>query len=284
MQEGNKLMIEAERRRMDLPEKLAIAALVGATITLIVFGGVLSAVLLLVTALVGWTRAFEENAAKGKPTLSGRGRLFVGGASAALAAIFHPNLSASVSHVAEPAPAATPAQRPAEARQTAKVPAADLAERRRKLASLIAGERKLDRQDVEGRLVFWDQIVALAPDDPKLAAQRADVERQVEELAIFRDQPELGAEIAEISNRLEGFGIVSVMNVTIRNRALSNLKDFRISCEHMSASGTVISRTNRTIYEVVPARSTKSFRNVNMGVVNPQSKRFSCQIDGASVG
>lgn len=276
-------MFEAERRPMDLPEKLTIAALVGAAATLIVFGGVLSAIMLLVTAFMGWTRVFEDSLAKGKPTLTGRGRLFIGGASAVLAGVLHPNLSTPIRHSSEPAPAATSAQKPPEDLQTVKVRPADLAERRRKLASLIAGEQEMDRQDVEGRLAFWDQIVALAPDDAKLAAQRADVQRQVEELAAFRDQPELGAEIVKISNRLEGFGIVSVMNVTIRNRALSNLKDFQISCEHMGASGTVISRTSRILYEAVPARSTKSFRNVNMGVVNPQSKRFLCQIEGASI-
>jgi len=275
--------MEAKRRGMDLPEKVSIAALIGSAATLIVFGGVLSAILFLIVAFMGWTRAFERNAAAGKPTLSGRARLLIGASAALAASAFHPNISVPIHSKPDTGTAGMKAQAPVEAPQAAKASPMNPAEVKRKLAALVAGERELDRQDVEGRLIFWDQIVALAPDNVEFDRKRAEVKREADELAPFREHPELGADIVEVSNRLGGFGIISVINVKIRNRAVSNLKDFQISCDHMGASGTVISRTHRTLYEVVPARSTKAFRNVNMGVVNPQSRRFSCRIDGASV-
>lgn len=64
--------------RLRWPEWAAIAALAAAAGSLLIFGGVLSAIAFLLAAIMGWERPFIENAAKGKGTLSSQQRLIVG--------------------------------------------------------------------------------------------------------------------------------------------------------------------------------------------------------------
>jgi hypothetical protein len=83
--------------------------------------------------------------------------------------------------------------------------------------------------------------------------------------------------------RKEGFGNVLVIDVTIRNDSLSNLKDFHIVCESMGSSGTVTDQNTRVLYGVVEARKTRTFRKLNMGFVNQQSVNADCRVDEASI-
>lgn len=72
------------------PEQVTVVALFAAGISLIFFGAIVSAICLLLVAAMGWTRAVVENAAKGKPTLGNKGRLFFGGLWATLAVVMFP--------------------------------------------------------------------------------------------------------------------------------------------------------------------------------------------------
>jgi hypothetical protein len=155
---------------------------------------------------------------------------------------------------------------------------------KRKLAELLAGEKELQREDVEGRLLFWEQIVALAPDNAEYTKQRDAIKNEAAELEVFRDNPELGAQVVSVRGRKEAFGAVMVMDITIRNRSLSNLKDFTLTCKSMGPSGSVIGQNSNVLYEVVPARSTKTFKGVNMGFIHPQATRASCEVDEAQIG
>lgn len=82
--------IFARWRKLPWPEKLTINALCAAGVVLLLYGGIASALCLLVVAAMGWTRAFSENAAKGKPTLGSKGRIAVGGVMAVLAVVMMP--------------------------------------------------------------------------------------------------------------------------------------------------------------------------------------------------
>lgn len=261
------------------PERLALVALFAALLSLVVFGGVVSFLCLLVAAVMGWSRPFIENAAKGKPTMGSKGRIFVGGVMTALAFIMLPK-GAETAPREEKAPALTPAaQRPVSLKE------AEAMERRNavKIAELIAGAKTLDERDYEGRLNFWQEITALAPGNAEYARKKQELVQQIAELQPAVEHPEQGAQLVKFVGRKEGFGNVLVIDVTIRNDSLSNLKDFQIVCESMGPSGTVTDQNARILYGVVEARKTRTFRKLNMGLVNQQSVSADCRVDEASI-
>jgi len=76
----------------------------------------------------------------------------------------------------------------------------------------------------------------------------------------------------------EGFDNIMEANFTIKNDGPSAIKDIEITCIHTAPSGTVIDRNTRTIYEIVKAKSKRSFPKFNMGFINSQVKSSSCGI------
>ena len=261
------------------PERLALVALLAALLSLVAFGGVVSFLCLLVAAVMCWSRPFIENAAKGKPTMGSKGRIFVGGLMTALAFIMLPK-GAETAPNDEKAPASTPAApRPASPKEARAM------ERRNavKIAELIAGAKTLDERDYEGRLNFWQEITALAPGNAEYARNKQELVQQIAELQPAVEHPEQGAQLVKFVGRKEGFGNVLVIDVTIRNDSLSNLKDFQIVCESMGPSGTVTDQNTRVLYGVVEARKTRTFRKLNMGFVNQQSVNADCRVDKASI-
>jgi hypothetical protein len=73
-------------------------------------------------------------------------------------------------------------------------------------------------------------------------------------------------------------GMIMTANFKVHNATDHAFKDFEITCDHSAPSGTVIDHNTRTIYELIPAKSTKSFRNFNMGFINSQAHSSSCRI------
>lgn len=273
-------MISTRFKSLQWPERLALIALFAAVLSLVVFGGVVSFLCLLVAAAMGWTRPFIENAAKGKPTMGRRGRILVGALMTALAFIMLPK-SAETAPDEVKAPASTPAApRPVSPKE------AEAMERRNavKIAELIAGAKTLDERDYEGRLNFWQEITALAPANAEYARKKQELVQQIAELQPAVENPEQGARLVKFVGRKEGFGNVLVIDVTIQNDSLSNLKDFQIVCESRGPSGTVTDQNTRVLYGVVEARKTRTFRKLNMGFVNQQSVNADCRVDQASIG
>ena len=126
-----------------------------------------------------------------------------------------------------------------------------------KIAELIDGVKTLDERDYEGRLNFWQEITALAPANAEYARKREKLVQQIAELQPAVENPE--------------------------NDSLSNLKDFQIVCESMGPSGTVTDQNTRVLYGLVEARKTRTFRKLNMGLVNQQSVSADCRVDEASI-
>lgn len=81
--------------------------------------------------------------------------------------------------------------------------------------------------------------------------------------------------------RLDGFGNVMVVDLSIENSSKINLKDFVVECETVGQSGTSLGKVRKTVFDTLPAGKTKKFKNINMGFVNSQSKRAGCEIIGA---
>jgi hypothetical protein len=98
-----------------------------------------------------------------------------------------------------------------------------------------------------------------------------------------RRNPEQFLEIAKFSWSKEGFGNVMLANFTIKNSSAFDLKDIAIRCTHAAPSGTVIDSNERTIYDIVKASSTRSFREFNMGFVHSQAKSSGCRVVSASL-
>ncbi len=250
----------------------------------------LAALALLVCALMAWSWPFEVNEAKGKPTMGAKGRIAVASVMGTIALLLiathiggEPVQSINAnSNLATRDAAKSPTIAARE--QTAVASKLSPEEAKRKVSELLAGERRLRREDVEGRLIFWDELVALAPDNTEYGTQRSKVKSEVDALAPYREQPHLGGVITKYKGRKEGFGNVLVIDITVRNRSRSNLMDFEITCETFGGSGTTLGRNTKVLYETVEGRSERPFREINMGLIDPQTKRSSCQIDRALIG
>jgi hypothetical protein len=274
---------------MGWPEWVAIVALVAAAVSLIGFGAILSTTAFLLVAVMGHTRAFEENAANGKPTLKGPGRAAVGGMMAVLGFAMLPTSQEPPSSAEQTAETSTSNAQPAKltpAEAEAKSVADQALERtnQAKIASHIADEKKLRERDYEGRLGFWMEITEMAPGNPEYARKRDELETKLAELEDAIQNPEqAGASVEKVAARKAGFGNVLMIDVTLRNDSLSNLKDFQITCESRGNSGTVMDSNTRTLYEIVEARSSRAFRNVNMGLLRSQAASSNCVVDRAAV-
>jgi hypothetical protein len=88
-------MTSATKSRLGWPEVLSVAAAVAAVLSITLRGGVLSALMFGLCAFLGWSRVFEENAATGRRTVSGRGRIAAGVVFAILGITFLPKSTAS---------------------------------------------------------------------------------------------------------------------------------------------------------------------------------------------
>ncbi len=280
-------------RSMDWPEKLAVVAAIAALIVLLVYGGIISAIAFALCGLMGWTRMFEQVRAQGKATLSGKGRVIVASLLSVLGVLAIP------SNAKDASPATTATEYDATSsviasgNQTTEEPAysnVNVAEGRKlerqnrvKINSLLADLKSLKERDYEARLAFWSDIVALAPANAEYARKRLEMAEKVESLDGLRENPEEGAVVEKVRGRKEGFGNVLVVDITLRNDALSNLKDFQITCESKGHSGTVVDSNTRVLYEVVDARSTRTFRKVNMGLLHSQAASTHCTVDQAAI-
>ena len=279
---------------MDWPEKLAVVAALAALIVLLVYGGIVSAIAFALCGLMGWTRMFEQVRALGKPTLSGKGRVIVASLLSFLGVLAIP------SDTKDASPASTATEQDAlsssviaSGNQASEEPArsnVNVAEGRKlerqnkiKINSLLSDIKTLKERDYEARLAFWNDIVALAPANAVYARKRLEMADKVESLDGLRENPEQGAVVEKVRGRKEGFGNVLVVDITLRNDALSNLKDFQITCESKGHSGTVVDSNTRVLYEVVDARSTRTFRKVNMGLLHSQAASTHCTVDQAAI-
>lgn len=56
------------------------------------------------------------------------------------------------------------------------------------------------------------------------------------------------------------------------------MKDIAVKCVQYGNSGTEIATNERTIYEVVKAKPTKTIRNFDMGFIHSQAAQGDCKI------
>jgi len=75
-----------------------------------------------------------------------------------------------------------------------------------------------------------------------------------------------------------GFDNIMEADFTIANDNPFPIKDIQIECVHTAASGTKIDSNVRTIYDIIPANSSKKFKNFNMGFIHSQAESTHCKI------
>lgn len=150
-----------------------------------------------------------------------------------------------------------------------------------KIEEMKAAVKTLGDRDFEARLTFWKEISALAPANASYAEEvrKAAAEAAKHDYA----RPEDGASIEMLRPQKVASGNVLVIDVTIRNDSLSHLKDFQIACENKGNSGTTTDIKRRVLYEIVEARTSRTFLNINMGLINNQAAKTDCRITSSSV-
>jgi hypothetical protein len=116
-----------------------------------------------------------------------------------------------------------------------------------------------------------------------LLTPQSQTPQPVDPRAEVRRNPERYLEISRFSWSKEGFGSVMVADFSIKNTSDYDLKDISIKCRHSGRSGTVIDTNERTIYEIVQAKTTKPIRHFSMGFIHSQAARSGCEVVGATL-
>jgi hypothetical protein len=75
-----------------------------------------------------------------------------------------------------------------------------------------------------------------------------------------------------------GFENIMLADFVFKNDNDFPVKDLTVECIHSAPSGTKIDQNTRTIYEVFPAKRTKSILKFNMGFIHSQAERSLCHI------
>lgn len=79
-----------------------------------------------------------------------------------------------------------------------------------------------------------------------------------------------------------GFGAIGIFDITIANKCDKDLKDIKLQVNYYAESGTKLGDTEHTIYEVLKAKQTKRYKELNIGFINAQSKRADVAIVGSA--
>ncbi len=122
--------------------------------------------------------------------------------------------------------------------------------------------------------VFQRQHAAKAPSAQEAAEAEQKQHASRTPLEVAKDETKL----VRFSWRKEGFDNVMLANFTFRNNSPYDVKDLDIECEHSAPSGTVIDKNERTIYQIVKAHSTRTIRDINMGLIDTQAAASSCEV------
>jgi hypothetical protein len=129
--------------------------------------------------------------------------------------------------------------------------------------------------------------------DESERVRRAKVERdaadaaanQAKELADRFERERPAIDRMSLSNQsweISGFGTVGLMSMTITNKNSYSVRDITINCIFNGRSGTQLSTTLHTIYDKIPANTSRRFAKVNVGFIHSQSARAGCSLVAAS--
>lgn len=93
--------------------------------------------------------------------------------------------------------------------------------------------------------------------------------------------PALKVDLKNEKWRRGGFGSIAIFSFTIVNDNDFPVRDIEIICRFFGNSGTVIHTRREVIYETVPAKKSKSVKDLSLGFIDGQAKSASCIVDDA---
>lgn len=111
-------------------------------------------------------------------------------------------------------------------------------------------------------------------------ARILEEERLLEDMA---DNPQRYIEVISNERELWWFDSVGIHNITLKNNSKIDYKDFVINATYYSASETKLSTATQTIYEIIPAWGTKTFKEIKFWYINSQSKSSNIKVSAAKL-
>ncbi len=185
---------------------------------------------------------------------------------------------------AERLAAMTPEERAAEElkkKEEAERLAAANAEEIEKLKTQAAA---LEEGDASANLRVYERLVELDPENAEFEAKRAKYAEMNELRRQYESDPKTALAVVDMRWSKGGFDNVMIIDsLVVENKAPIAMKDFDVLCVHSGPSGTEMDRNSRTIYEIVPAGSTSTFREINMGIIHSQAVSSRCEISDAKI-
>lgn len=79
-----------------------------------------------------------------------------------------------------------------------------------------------------------------------------------------------------------GGSLLKLSSITIENKNAEDVKDFVIKCTNHGPSGTVTDTNERTLFEILKAGQTKTYKDFDMGFIHSQATSSGCHITGVS--
>ncbi|QHF39585.1 hypothetical protein PspS34_15510 [Pseudomonas sp. S34] len=87
----------------------------------------------------------------------------------------------------------------------------------------------------------------------------------------------------EYTWKKKSLGAIMEADLLIKNNSVADIKDIEIQCNHFAKSETKIDSNNRTIYEIIKAKSESRYLKFNMGFIHDQANSSSCFIKDFSI-
>jgi hypothetical protein len=162
----------------------------------------------------------------------------------------------------------------------------------REASARAAGFSEVREMEAAKKLGISDPVAYRARvevDQAKLAADNVIRDRnmkiaEAEGAAVLRERNRNPADrltMTAMTWSIGGFKNVGIVNVTIENANDFPVKDVSIRCNFNGKSGTQLSTNDHKIFDTIPAKAKKTFKDVNVGLINSQSAGANCSIDSA---
>lgn len=151
-------------------------------------------------------------------------------------------------------------------------------ERAARIAALSEQVKSVPAKEYDKNLDIYRKLQSLDPGNPTYEQKVAYYTGKRNKARDMRQHPERYVKITDFSWTKAAFGNVMEATFTIRNSLPVKVKDIDVKCSHAAPSGTVVDSNRRTIYEVIGAGRTRTFRKFNMGFIHSQANRSGCTV------
>jgi hypothetical protein len=71
-----------------------------------------------------------------------------------------------------------------------------------------------------------------------------------------------------------------IATIAVTNRNDQDVKDLDLECTMYTPGGTALGEARRTVYDVVPAKADRTFRDFSMGTIHGQANTAGCNVIG----